>query len=61
MESQRYSPQQVCSDLRLLHSAGFALDLRQYPGGDELTTKMLTDLDSWILRRICPELATASS
>jgi len=52
-DSQRYSPQQACEDLRLLHAAGFSLDLRQYPCGDELTTKMLSDMDQWILDRIC--------
>ena len=53
LDSQRYSPQQACEDLRLLHAAGFSLDLRQYPCGDELTTKMLSDMDQWILDRIC--------
>jgi phospholipase/carboxylesterase len=52
-DSQKYSPMQACEDLRLLHSAGFSLDLRQYPCGDELTTKMLSDMDQWILNRIC--------
>ncbi len=53
LDSQRYSPQQACEDLRLLHTAGFSLDLRQYPCGDELTTKMLSDMDQWILEQIC--------
>lgn len=52
-ESQRYIPEQACEDLRLLHAAGFSLDLRQYPCGDELTTKMLSDMDQWILNQIC--------
>ena len=56
-ESSRYTPTDACDDLRLLHSAGFSLDLRQYPCGDELTTKMLSDMDAWILNRICPQAA----
>jgi phospholipase/carboxylesterase len=58
--SSRYTPTDACDDLRLLHSAGFSLDLRQYPCGDELTTKMLSDMDSWILNRICPQTVTAA-
>jgi len=53
LNSRKYSPKQACEDLRLLHAGGFSLDLRQYPCGDELTTKMLSDLDQWILNRIC--------
>lgn len=40
-------------DLRLLHSAGFAMALRLYPGGDGLTTTMLSDIDAWVLDRVC--------
>lgn len=60
LEGQKYAPEQVCRDLRLLHAAGFSLDLRQYPCGDELTTKMLSDMDNWILKRICPSLVASS-
>lgn len=52
-DSRKYIPEQACDDLRLLHAAGFSLDLRQYPCGDELTTNMLSDMDQWILNRIC--------
>ena len=61
-ESSQYPPADACDDLRLLHAAGFSLDLRQYPCGDELTTKMLSDMDAWILNRICaPTSATKDS
>lgn len=53
LDSQKYQPEQVGEDLRLLHAAGFSLDLRQYPCGDELTTKMLSDMDQWIMNRFC--------
>jgi phospholipase/carboxylesterase len=48
------------SDLRLLHSAGFSLALRQYPGDDELTTAMLSDMDRWMMERISATAATVS-
>ena len=53
LDSQKYLPKQACEDLSLLHAAGFSLDLRQYPGGDELTTKMLSDMDQWVMNRFC--------
>ena len=59
--SKKYPSERVCSDLRLLHTAGFSLDLRRYPCGDELTTKMLSDLDCWIMQRVCTASATAHS
>jgi hypothetical protein len=39
--------------LRLLHSAGCTVALRQYPGGDELTTGMLADINRWMMERVC--------
>jgi phospholipase/carboxylesterase len=49
----------VADDLRLLHSAGFSLSLRQYPGEHDLTTVMLSDLDHWLMERVCPSPAKA--
>lgn len=51
--SRRYSEQQVCRDLRLLHAAGFTVALRQYPCADELTTSMLSDLNHWAMESVC--------
>ena len=53
-DSTRYTPHQVTSDLRLLHSAGMSLTLRQYPCGDELTERMLSDLNRWLMVQVCP-------
>lgn len=58
-ESQAYSLAQVSDDLRLLHSAGISLSLRQYPGEDDLTTVMLSDMDRWLMERVCPSTAAA--
>ncbi|TWT43172.1 alpha/beta hydrolase [Botrimarina hoheduenensis] len=50
--SQEYPEPRICRDLSLLHSAGFSVDLRQYPAGDEVTTGMLEDLNRWIMGRL---------
>jgi phospholipase/carboxylesterase len=60
-DSQVYPPAKVAEDLRLLHSAGFSLALRTYPGEHDLTTVMLADLDRWLMGRICPATATATA
>ena len=43
---------QVCDDLRLLHTAGLSVTLRQYPCGHELLPQMLLDMDRWIIEQI---------
>jgi phospholipase/carboxylesterase len=59
-DSVKYNQQQVVGDLRLLHSAGMSLTLRQYPCGDELTTTMLADLDRWMMQLVCPSCVSPS-
>jgi len=56
-----YPQQQVCDDLRLFHSAGMSVSLRQYPCDDQLTTHMLSDMDRWIMEQVCPDTAVADS
>ncbi len=56
-----YSVDDAMSDLRFVHSAGLSLSLRIYPDGDELTTEMLKDMNSWIMDQFCStESALAS-
>ncbi|MFZ1936990.1 MAG: alpha/beta hydrolase-fold protein [Thermoguttaceae bacterium] len=50
--SLRYPAEQVCDDLRLLHTAGLSVTLRQHPCGDELMPQMLADVDRWIIEQI---------
>ncbi len=50
--SQRYPSAAVCDDLRLIHSAGMSIMLREYPGTDSLTPQMLTDMDRWLMEQI---------
>lgn len=58
-QSAEYPPARVAEDLRLLHSAGFSLSLRQYPGDAELTTGMLADMDRWIMEQVCVAPSTS--
>jgi phospholipase/carboxylesterase len=52
-QSSSYPEEAVCRDLRLLHSAGCTVALRQYPGDDEVTNHMLADLNRWIMEFVC--------
>jgi len=47
-----YPSGQVCDDLRLFHSAGMSITLREYPGEDSLSPSMLADVDRWIMEQI---------
>jgi phospholipase/carboxylesterase len=59
-DSQGYPVERVCDELRLFHAAGLAVTLRQYPCGDELTTKMLHDLDVWLMQHVTGVAAAES-
>ncbi|MGE0757978.1 MAG: alpha/beta hydrolase [Pirellulaceae bacterium] len=48
-DSDAYPIEQLCENLRLLHSAGLSLTIRHYPCGDELTSQMLHDMDVWMM------------
>ena len=48
-DAERYSIERSCDELRLFHSAGMSVTVRQYPCGDELTTNMLSDMDRWMM------------
>jgi len=50
--SALYPETQVCEHLRLFHSAGMNVTLRQYPGEDGLTDLMLADMDRWLMEQI---------
>lgn len=47
-----YPSAAVCRDLRLLHSAGMSIMLREYPGPDGLSPQMLADMDRWLMEQI---------
>src|SRR5258708_4580092 len=51
-DSRKYPPLAVCNHLRLFHSAGMQVALRQYPCGHEITPAMLADMDRWIMEQV---------
>ena len=51
-EATSYTVEQACDDLRLLHTAGMTVALRQYPCGDEIVSRMLTDMDHWMMEQV---------
>ena len=59
--SEEYPAIQVCDDLRLLHTAGLSITLRQYPCGHELMPQMLSDINRWVMEQISPPPAPAVS
>jgi phospholipase/carboxylesterase len=59
-DNRSYGAQQVCRDLRLLHTAGCTVALRQYPGGDDLTCGMLADMNRWLMDLVCGGPGTES-
>ena len=44
-----YPAEQVCRDIRLLHSAGLVTTLRHYSCEESLPKAMLADVDRWIM------------
>ncbi len=51
-DSVVYPVDDLCSHLRLLHCGGFSVTLRQYPCGDSLTQRMLSDMNRWIMEQV---------
>jgi phospholipase/carboxylesterase len=47
-----YPTDTVCHDLRLLHTAGMSVVLREYPGDDALAAQMLADMDRWLMEQV---------
>ncbi len=50
--SELYPVDKTCDELRLFHTAGMHVTLRQYPCGDELDTQMLHDMDVWMMEQV---------
>jgi phospholipase/carboxylesterase len=51
-DSREYPSEQVCEHLRLFHTAGISITLRQYPCAQELSPQMLADVDRWVIEQI---------
>lgn len=52
-DSTTFSPTDAANDLRLLHTAGLDVSVRQYSCGQELTPQMLQDVNRWIMEKVC--------
>ena len=50
--SKEFDQTRLCEQLRLLHIAGFSVNLRQYPRDECLMTKTLLDMNKWIMEMI---------
>lgn len=50
-DSISFDTDDVCDNLRLLHSAGMKVCLRQYPCEQEVTTAMLADVNRWVMEQ----------
>lgn len=57
-ESKTCGVQQVCDTLPVLHSASLAVDIRQYPCGNELLSNMLVDVNAWLMERVTSQPAS---
>ena len=52
---------EVCDNLRLFHSAGMSITLREYPGEEGLSPQMLADVDRWLMEQIASPPAMANA
>jgi phospholipase/carboxylesterase len=59
-DSAYYPPERACDDLRLFHTAGLSIILRQYACGQQLTSQMLRDVDRWIIEEITSDAAKSA-
>jgi phospholipase/carboxylesterase len=51
-DSERYDTTEVCDNLKLFHTAGMHVALRQYPCGHQIAPRMLSDMDRWMMEQI---------
>lgn len=51
-ENQLYTQENLKTDCRLAMTIGADVEIRQYPGEDEMATAVLRDVDDWLMRRI---------
>ncbi len=60
-ESHSCGIQQVCHTLPILHAASLAVDIRQYPCGNELLSNMLVDTNSWLMEQVTRQPCTSET
>jgi phospholipase/carboxylesterase len=60
-DSESFPVSQVCEAIRLFHIARLKVNLFQYPCPQQLTTKMLEDMDRWIMEQVTGTHATVEA
>ncbi|WP_162273193.1 alpha/beta hydrolase [Rubripirellula obstinata] len=53
-ENDRYTQSQLHRDCQMAMSIGSQVEIRQYPGDDEMDTVVLSDLNDWVMRTVIP-------
>ena len=51
-ENDRYTQQQLSQDCKMAMSIGSPVEVRQYPGRDEMDTVVLSDLNDWVMQTV---------
>lgn len=52
-ESPVYCPARASEDLKLFHTAGLSVSVRQYDCAQEVSPQMLQDMNRWIMEHVC--------
>ncbi len=51
-KSEGCGVEHICETLPVLHAARMSAHIRQYPGGDEVLSNMLSDMNCWLMERV---------
>ena len=60
-ESTQFDVDQLCEHLKLMHSAGFALTVRQYSCADQLHEAMFRDMNHWMMEIVTGQPSESKS
>ena len=61
LSNRQYAETNLTRDCRSVMTIGGQVEVRQYPGDDEMDTVVLRDIDEWIMRRIVSNSSIADS
>ncbi|WP_165440452.1 alpha/beta hydrolase [Rubripirellula amarantea] len=59
-DNAQYTDDNLKHDFKLAMTIGSSVEVRQYPGPDEMDTVVMSDLNDWIMRRVVLEEASPS-
>lgn len=60
-ENTQFNQQNLKTDFQICMSIGSRVEVRQYPGNDEMTTIALRDLDEWTMRHVVADSSIKDS